>query len=78
MDPPSRIPGFYEAHWRYFETEDRGFAHPTPIQGDWTIDGLGLSEEVLEQIYHRNAERLFGLEPLAPDDGSAEPAESGE
>ena len=78
LDPPSRIPGFYEAHWRYFETEDRGFAHPTPIQGDWTIDGLGLSEEVLEQIYHRNAERLFGLEPLAPDDGSAEPAESGE
>ena len=69
MDPPSRIPIFYEAHWRYFETDDRGFAHPTPIQGDWTIDGLGLPREVLEQIYHRNAERIFGLEPLTSADG---------
>ena len=37
-DPPERIPVFYEAHWRYFETADRSFRHPTPIQGDWTID----------------------------------------
>ncbi len=68
MDPPSRIPVFYEAHWRYFETDDRDFAHPTPIQGDWTIDGLGLPREVLEQIYHRNAERIFGLEPVTTVD----------
>ena len=68
MDPPSRIPIFYEAHWRYFETDDRDFAHPTPIQGDWTIDGLGLPREVLEQIYHRNAERIFGLEPVTSVD----------
>ena len=60
-DPPERIPVFYEAHWRYFETADRGFAHPTPIQGDWTIDGIDLPREVLEDVYHRNAERLFGL-----------------
>lgn len=62
-DPPERIPVFYEAHWRYFETADRDFAHPTPIQGDWTIDGIDLPREVLEDLYHRNAERLFGLGP---------------
>lgn len=63
-DPPGRIPVFYEAHWRYFETSDRGFLHPTPIQGEWTIDGLDLPREVLEDLYHRNAERIFGLDPL--------------
>ena len=60
-DPRSRIPIFYEAHWRYFETADRGFAHPSPIQGDWTIDGLELPRPVLEQLYWRNAARIFGL-----------------
>lgn len=60
-DPPERIPVFYERHWRYFETADRDFPHPTPIQGDWTIDGLDLPREVLEDLYHRNAERVFGV-----------------
>lgn len=60
-DPPSRIPVFYAAHYRYFETNDRDFAHPTPIQGDWTIDGLGLPRDVLERLYYRNAVRVFGL-----------------
>jgi predicted TIM-barrel fold metal-dependent hydrolase len=60
-DPPSRIPAFYEAHWRFFETADRAFAHPSPIQGDWTIDGIHLPREALEDLYHRNAERVFGL-----------------
>ncbi len=55
------VPGFYRAHWRYFETNDRRFAHPTPIQGNWRIDGLGLEREVLDALYHRNAERVFGL-----------------
>ena len=64
LDTRARVPVFYEAHWRYFETDDRAFAHPSPIQGDWTIDGLGLSREVLQAIYHRNAERIFGLEPV--------------
>ena len=63
-DPPERIPVFYESHWRYFETADRDFEHPTPIQGDWLIDGLDLPREVLEDLYHRNAERLFGLDPV--------------
>ncbi|MCC6873821.1 MAG: amidohydrolase family protein [Sandaracinaceae bacterium] len=62
LDPPSRIPIFYDAHWRYFETNDRRFAHPTPIQGDWAIDGVGLPRDVLEAIYWRNAARVFDLE----------------
>src|SRR5690606_4287301 len=45
-DPPSRVPAFFDAHFRYFEASERGMAHPTPIQGDWTIDGLGLPRGV--------------------------------
>jgi predicted TIM-barrel fold metal-dependent hydrolase len=60
-DPPRRIPAFFAAHWRYLETRDRGFAHPTPIQGDWTIDGLGLPRAVLEKVYWRNAARVFNV-----------------
>lgn len=61
-DPPSRVPAFFEAHWRYFETNGRGLAHPTPIQGRWTIDGIGLGRETLEKLYFRNAARVFGLD----------------
>ncbi len=62
MDTAERIPIFYDSHWRYFETRDRGFAHPSPIQGNWTIDGIGLDEEILRDVYQRNALRVFGLE----------------
>lgn len=61
IDGADRVPFFFRSHWRYFETADRDFAHPTPIQGDWTIDGLDLPEDVLHDVYHRNAERVFGL-----------------
>lgn len=60
-DPLERVPFFYRAHFRYFETNDRAFAHPSPIQGHWTIDGIGLTREVLEDLYYRNAVRLFHL-----------------
>lgn len=63
-DTPDRIPAFFEAHWRFLETNDQGFAHPTPIQGDWTIDGIGLPPEVLERVYYQNAFELLGLESL--------------
>ncbi len=52
---------FYRTHWRFFETADRGFAHPTPIQGDWTIDGIALPPAVLEKLYRLNALKLLGL-----------------
>lgn len=58
---------FFEGTFRFFETRDHGFESPTPIQGRWSIDGVGLPREVLERVYHRNAEQLLGF---APAEGS--------
>jgi predicted TIM-barrel fold metal-dependent hydrolase len=62
-EPPTQaeIDRFFSATWRYFETRDRAFPHPTPIQGDWTIDGVGLDDAALRAIYGANAARLLGL-----------------
>jgi len=69
---------FFMSSWEFFETAHRGFAHPTPIQGKWTIDGIDLPPDVLEKVYHGNAERLLGLPPTPlagpAADGGAEPA----
>lgn len=54
---------FFEKHWRFLETRDRNFEHMTPIQGDWTISGIGLPADVLAKVYFENAERLLA-EPL--------------
>jgi predicted TIM-barrel fold metal-dependent hydrolase len=56
---------FFSLHWRFFETLDRRIPHPTPIQGRWTVDAIGLPEDVLHDFYHRNAERMLGLAPLS-------------
>jgi predicted TIM-barrel fold metal-dependent hydrolase len=53
---------FFDRHWAYFETPRRAMAHPTPIQGRWTIDGIGLPRTVLEKLYHRNAARIFAIQ----------------
>ena len=50
---------FFSKHWRWFETRDRKFPHMTPIQGDWTIDGIGLPPEALRKIYFDNARKLL-------------------
>ncbi len=50
---------YYEVHWRYFETRDRNFPHMTPIQGRWSISGIGLSRRVLDKLYHDNALALL-------------------
>ena len=52
---------FYNIHWRYFQTSDKQFDHPTPIQGNWKIDGIGLKEEPLKKIYWDNAYRFYKL-----------------
>jgi predicted TIM-barrel fold metal-dependent hydrolase len=52
---------FFSATRRFFETADRNFAHPTPIQGKWKISGIALPRPVLEKIYAKNAIRLLGL-----------------
>jgi predicted TIM-barrel fold metal-dependent hydrolase len=53
---------FYEIHWRYLQTRDKQFDHPTPIQGKWKIDGIGLDNQVLKKIYWDNAFRFYQLE----------------
>lgn len=61
--PPTAadVDRFFAATWRFFETQDRQFDHPTPIQGNWKIDGLGLPPEVLRKIYGDNAARLLKI-----------------
>jgi predicted TIM-barrel fold metal-dependent hydrolase len=53
---------FFEAHFRYFETDEPRLPSPTPIQGDWPVHGVGLPREVLEKLYWRNAARVFALD----------------
>ncbi len=59
---------FYADQFRFFETWDRNIPHPTPIQGRWTINAIGLPAEVLEKVYSRNALRLLWHED-APNAG---------
>jgi predicted TIM-barrel fold metal-dependent hydrolase len=63
---PADVDRFFSASWRYLESTDEDFAHPTPIQGNWRISGLGLSDAVLEKVYRTNAERVLGLRAPAP------------
>jgi predicted TIM-barrel fold metal-dependent hydrolase len=56
---------FFQSTWRYFETRDRQFESPTPIQGRWKIDGVGLPEGVLRKIYFENAARILKWKPAA-------------
>lgn len=50
---------FYAKLWRWMETYDRNFEHMTPIQGDWTISGISLPDDVLRKIYFDNATKLL-------------------
>jgi predicted TIM-barrel fold metal-dependent hydrolase len=50
---------FYRAHREYFETSHRQIPHPTPIQGSWRVDGIGLPDVVLDKLYVKNAEKLI-------------------
>lgn len=60
---PADVQRFFSATFRYFETNDRGFEHPTPIQGRWRIDGLGLPVPLLKKVYSENADRLLSGSP---------------
>jgi hypothetical protein len=56
---PDDVERFFGSTWRFFETRDTAIPTPTPIQGRWNIDGLGLPPDVLEKLYAKNAERLL-------------------
>jgi predicted TIM-barrel fold metal-dependent hydrolase len=50
----------YRNYFRWLETDDEYFPYAQyPLQGRWMIYGLGLPDDVLEKVYHRNAEELF-------------------
>jgi predicted TIM-barrel fold metal-dependent hydrolase len=73
---------YFKSTWRYFETRDRQFESPTPIQGRWTIDGLGLSDDILRKLYFDNAAKLLKWRPppgpvVAPSQASAGVSPSG-
>jgi predicted TIM-barrel fold metal-dependent hydrolase len=62
---------FYDLHWRYYETDERGLPNPFPLQSDWTVDGIDLPEEVLERIYYSNATRVILGGSVAEGDNRA-------
>jgi hypothetical protein len=51
----------YRNHFRWLETADEYFEPwAYPGQGRWPVSGLELPDNVLEHIYHLNAERVLG------------------
>jgi predicted TIM-barrel fold metal-dependent hydrolase len=68
-ETPQQVFGdpLYEIYYRFLETEDEYFDYapaPVPPQGRWRIYGIGLPDTILKQVYHDNAARLLGLDPL--------------
>jgi hypothetical protein len=63
--PPTRSDEerFFKQTWRYFETNDKQLESPTPIQGRWKIDGIGLPDAILRKVYFENAVRVLGWRP---------------
>jgi predicted TIM-barrel fold metal-dependent hydrolase len=54
----------YRLYYRFLETDDEYFNYglgEIPGQGRWHIYGVYLPDDVLANVYHRNAERVFGL-----------------
>jgi predicted TIM-barrel fold metal-dependent hydrolase len=58
-----QVKTFFDAQFRFLETNARQMEHPTPIQGRWKIDAIGLPRDVLEKIYFKNAERIILKQP---------------
>ena len=56
---------FYALHEQWLETTIKQMKHPTPIQGRWLIDAIGLSRAALENIYWKNAIRVIWKEKPA-------------
>ena len=50
---------FYQAHFRFFETDEKNIDHPTPIQGRWKVNAIHLPPEILRKLYYDNAEKLI-------------------
>jgi hypothetical protein len=59
VTPNQEAREFFAKHWRWLQTNDRDCEHMTPIQGDWTINAVGLPASVLKKIYFENARKLL-------------------
>ena len=60
-------PEMYRCYFRWLETEDEHFDYSSakfPPQGFWRIYGIGLPDEILKKIYHNNAARIMGWDPI--------------
>ena len=65
------VPEMYRNYFRWLETEDEYFDYwGYPGQGRWKIYGLGLTDSVLEKIYHLNAEKVFAQFKGIPNDSA--------
>jgi predicted TIM-barrel fold metal-dependent hydrolase len=52
----------YRICYRFLESDDEYFNYNTgeiPLQGRWHAYGIFLPEDVLENVYHKNAERVL-------------------
>lgn len=50
----------YLNYFRWLEADDEYFPYAQyPGQGRWMISGMGLPDDLLEKVYHLNAENLF-------------------
>lgn len=66
--------GLYRNYVRWLETDDEYFDYwGYPEQGRWKIYGLALPDEVLEKVYHLNAERIFSGFKGLPDREKSKP-----
>ncbi len=64
----------YRNYFRWLETDDEYFDYwGYPEQGRWKIYGLSLPDEVLEKVYHLNAERIFSRFKGLPDREKSKP-----
>jgi Predicted metal-dependent hydrolase of the TIM-barrel fold len=50
---------FYQAHFRFFETDLKNIDHPTPIQGRWKVNAIHLPTHVLHKLYYANADKVI-------------------
>jgi len=60
----------FRIYYRFLETEDEYFdcSASHHRQGFWNIYGIHLPKDVLEKVYHKNAERvLFGMQDTKPE-----------
>ena len=64
----------YRIYYRFLETDDENFDPSASHhrQGFWNIYGIFLPDSVLEKVYRKNAERIFGLTGEAPKPAARE------